>query len=183
MNILKEKLIGSHLLDICSGSGVISCEVLQKGAERVLAIEQDKKTAQICKQNLLTTASGLTHKAYVEVICAEAVRFLSKGRHQKAIKEKITNEGYGQFDLVYLDPPYESEIYSSILQSLVQGDWLREECVVICEHAAKQSINKPSEWIIKDERLYGKSQLLFISPPKSCFFDIGSKLQQKGPTQ
>ena len=38
INILGNKLKGASWLDLCSGSGAMACEVLQKGVKRVLAL-------------------------------------------------------------------------------------------------------------------------------------------------
>ena len=51
MNILADKLEGCKWLDLCSGSGVMGCEALQRGAKAVLAVEKDIKTAITCESN------------------------------------------------------------------------------------------------------------------------------------
>ena len=50
INILGDKLKGSSWLDLCSGSGAMACEVIQKGVVRVLAIEKQRETAKTCKK-------------------------------------------------------------------------------------------------------------------------------------
>ena len=54
MNVLSPHLMGSSWLDLCSGSGVMGCEALQRGAQRVVAVEKDSQSAQISKLNLKT---------------------------------------------------------------------------------------------------------------------------------
>ena len=58
MNFLGEKIEGCHWLDLCSGSGVMACEALQKGVKRILAIEKQRATAQICKLNLIDVSES-----------------------------------------------------------------------------------------------------------------------------
>ncbi len=163
MNILREKLNGSNWLDLFSGSGVMGCEALQNGALKVLAIEKNKKTAQICRDNLLSTADYLSEVKYVGVIQSEVNAFLRK------TSRNIKIEGFDEntiFNFVYLDPPYKNEkIYAEILKSLVIGKWLKKDSIVICEHSAKIPINPESKWIEIDRRIYGSTSLLLISHP------------------
>ena len=64
INILSEKIIGSSWLDLCSGSGIIACEALEKGARRVLAVEKNIKISKICKNNIKLTSQGIERENY-----------------------------------------------------------------------------------------------------------------------
>ena len=48
MNILRERLKDSNWLDLFSGSGIISCEAIEKGAKTVLAVELNRKIFKTC---------------------------------------------------------------------------------------------------------------------------------------
>ena len=162
MNILRSKLIGCSWLDLFSGTGVIGCEVLQNGASKVLAVEKDRKIANLSRENLLSTKSSLPDKKYVGVIQEDVIRFLEKGFN------KINLEGFGKdnrFNFVYIDPPYlNKDIYEKTLQKLIRWNWVQEDSIVICEHSSDFNINHQSSWIEIDKRFYGKSVLLFLSP-------------------
>ena len=58
-NRLAPRLSGCRWLDLCSGSGVMACEALQHGASLVIAVEQDRRIAQVARANLAAVASGL----------------------------------------------------------------------------------------------------------------------------
>ena len=161
MNFLGEKIHGCHWLDLCSGSGVMSCEALERGASRILAVEKNPQTAKICKSNLMTIASDLSDQKFVEVICREVISLLKKG-----CDNSHTGEGAdSKFDIVYLDPPYESKIYSIVLEKLLEGNWLKQNSLVICEHSTTKELNTPREWCKQGKRVYGNTSLLIISPP------------------
>ncbi len=161
MNIIGRKIQDCNWLDLCSGTGIMSCEALQRGARRVVALDHNKKTAKVCKENLLAIAKSQKEIIYVEVFCREVISFLKKGCKVSKGDEKKSP----RFDLVYLDPPYESEIYPSVLKLLLKGNWLNNESIVICEHSSSINLNTPCPWIEKDRRKYGNSALLLISPP------------------
>jgi len=175
MNILGEKIEDSNWLDLCSGSGIMGCEALQRGAKRVLAVEQGQRTAKTCRSNLQSVAEDQDRTTYTEVICHEVTNFL-KERCQQA--KKIKDQSI-RFDLVYLDPPYESEIYWPVLNQLLSGNWLKKGSLVICEYSPSIGLETPIQWIEKDRRIYGSTALLIITPQWSLLADTGSKLQQK----
>jgi len=169
MNILSSRLLGSRWLDLCSGSGVMGCEALQRGAEMVLAVERNSATAQICERNLEATRRGSDNDASIMVIRSEVLGWLSRGWDDDP------------FDLVYIDPPYGNGLYRPILDRLLSGPWLRAESLVICEHAADDTPEAGDGWIEADRRRYGSTGLLILSPPERCHLDgTDSKPPQTG---
>ena len=57
MNMLASELQDASWLDLCSGSGVMGCEAIERGVSRVWAVEKDPKTASICSCLLYTSPS------------------------------------------------------------------------------------------------------------------------------
>ena len=105
------------------------------------------------------------------VVQRDLVRWLQQGR-------PTHDPG---FDLVYFDPPYASGLYAAALDALEQGLWLRPEALVLCEHADKQKPAIPEGWRVVDQRRYGTSGVLFLSPPEHCPGGTGSRPQQTDP--
>lgn len=171
MNILAPRLLDAHWLDLCSGSGVMGCEALQRGAQRVVALERDGATAAVCRSNLEATAAGQKRLPQVQVVQRDLVRWLQKGR-------SISDPG---FDLVYFDPPYASGLYGAGLEALEQGEWLRPDALVLCEHAGQQKPATPEGWRVVDQRRYGSSAVLMLSPPERCSGGTDSKPPQTDP--
>ena len=78
INILGNKLRGTSWLDLCSGSGAMACETLQKGVKRVLAIEKQREAVKICNKNLIDVSNTIHHSIHIEVICSELISFLKR---------------------------------------------------------------------------------------------------------
>lgn len=171
MNMFQAELQGCHWLDLCSGSGVMGCEALQHGAERVVAIENNPRTAAICRENLETVASAHTERARVSVIRRDLLSWLKSGRPADE----------PAFSMVYFDPPYAAGIYNETLGLLHRGRWVQPEGLVICEYASNIQIEAPSPWIERERRRYGSSSLLILSPPGHYPGDTGSKQPQTDP--
>lgn len=178
MNLLGSKIQGSNWLELCSGSGIMSCEALLRGAKRILAVDRNNKTAQICKSNLISTASGISPLVSIQVECQEVVSFLKRGCQPQSMKS-YSEPKQRQFELVYFDPPYGSGLYKSIMDPLLKGKWVKKDSLVICEHDSKITLDTPPEWIIEDKRCYGSSGLLILSPPRNYHDDTDSMHLQR----
>jgi 16S rRNA (guanine(966)-N(2))-methyltransferase RsmD len=102
INILGNELEDASWLDLCSGSGAMACEVLQKGVKRILAIEKERKTAKTCKKNLIDVSNSLCHQFHIEVICQEMISFLKKGKQNKKIAFHSDSSNFEKiFDFVF----------------------------------------------------------------------------------
>ena len=178
INILGNELKGASWLDLCSGSGAMACEALQRGVNRVLAIEKQREAVKTCKKNLLDVSITMVDQSiHFEVICSELISFLKKGPENKKI-ELIKNgtSPKHQFDFVFLDPPYESGLYELSQELLLTKKWIKKSSTLICECSSKTLPTIHNGWELNKKKLYGNTCLLFLTPNQAlnCFDDTGS---------
>ena len=164
INILGDNLKGASWLDLCSGSGAMACETLQKGVKRVLAIEKRRETAKICKRNLIEVSNIMAPSIHVEVICNELISFLKRGPKKQ------------KFDFIFLDPPYESGLYELSQELLLSKQWIKKSTILICECSSKSMPRIHNGWELNKEKFYGNTSLLFLIPNQAlnCFDDTDS---------
>ena len=173
MNMLASELQDASWLDLCSGSGVMGCEAIERGVSRVWAVEKDPKTAAVCRENLMLIAGGRSPTPAIEVIRRDLVSWLKSGRPSSL----------PAFDIAYFDPPYGSGLYEATLLALLEGHWMTCRGLVICEHASNKKLTAPSPWTLVDQRRYGTSGLLLLSPPEHYHGGTDSKQQQTNPSR
>ena len=164
INILGNKLRGASWLDLCSGSGAMACEALQKGVKRVLAIEKQRETAKICKKNLIDVSNTMDQSIHIEVICNELISFLKKGPKNQKIQFIKDYQIPEKFDFVFLDPPYESEVYEITQELLLSKEWIKESTTLICECSSKSMPRIHNGWKLNKEKFYGSTSLIFLIP-------------------
>ena len=164
INILGNKLRGASWLDLCSGSGAMACEALQKGVKRVLAIEKRRETAKICKKNLIDVSNTMDQSIHIEVICNELISFLKKGPKNQKIQFVKDCQNPETFDFVFLDPPYESEVYEITQELLLSKEWIKESTTLICECSSKSMPRIHNGWKLNKEKFYGSTSLIFLIP-------------------
>lgn len=114
-NILQMQVPGSVFLDICAGSGAIGIEAISRGAKKAYFIENGREAVSCIQKNLHKT--GFEDQAVI--LRQDAVAAL---RH---IHEK-------EADLVYLDPPYKSDLARRILVALDAQPYITmDTCIVV----------------------------------------------------
>ncbi len=119
-------------LDLFGGSGIMGLEALSRGFEEVLVIEKNPKAAAAIKKNYKTL------KLEAELIIGDSLKLI----------EKITKA----YDVIYIDPPYESGIYEKILPLI------KTNSIVVVEHST--SIN--AGILPLKEKNYGGKKVSFF---------------------
>ncbi|QNJ06409.1 16S rRNA m2G966 methyltransferase [Synechococcus sp. MEDNS5] len=171
MNVLADGLEDAHWLDLFSGSGVMGCEAIQRGAARVWAVENNARIAAVCRQNLELVSASRGELVEIRVIRRDLMPWLDAGRPV----------GVKPFTHVYVDPPYAADHYESTLERLQTKEWITSDGIVICEYASENKLDPPASWTEVDRRRYGTSSLLFLSPREHCRGGTGSKQPQTNP--
>ncbi len=129
-NWLQGRTPGARCLDLYAGSGALGLEALSRGAASATFIEQERSVAQALERLLADwQAEG------ARVLCDTARRYL-KGPATPA---------HG-FDLVFLDPPFDSAELATVPSLLARG-WLAPGARIYIEHArAKPLPQLPADW-------------------------------------
>ncbi len=177
INILGTSLKNTSWLDLCSGSGVMACEALQRGVTRILAIEKQRETAKTCKRNLIDVSTSIDHPFHIQVICKEMISFLKSGPENKKIAFTIDSANLEpKFDFVFLDPPYDSNLYELSQEILLSKKWIKKSSTLICECSSKSMPRIHNGWELNKIKTYGNTSLIFLTPNQAlnCFDDTDS---------
>ncbi|MBD2175981.1 16S rRNA (guanine(966)-N(2))-methyltransferase RsmD [Pseudanabaena sp. FACHB-1998] len=148
-NILQSRVYGANWLDICAGSGAMGAEALVRGANQVVGIELSAIACRIVNENWQKVAKSVQS---FQVIKGDAVKVLPKLQPQF-------------FDLVYFDPPYQSELYQPVL--MVLPALLAEDALVIAEGDRLRPLpDHIGSLTCCDRRQYGQTALTFYRNPR-----------------
>jgi len=159
-NILNKKVENSNWLDLFSGSGAISCEAFNHGAKKIVAVEKDRITANLCKKNLFSLKDSDLRVKDIKIICKDVIPWIKNYMGTKLLgKDNIQNI---KFDFIYVDPPYKNNFYKSLLVDLFKSNLITKETIVICEHSKNEVVIEDYLWKIEDTRIYGQTKLSFL---------------------
>lgn len=148
-NIIQNDIQDSVVLDLFAGSGAIGLEMLSRGAKKVVLCDESKAAIEIIKKN--------TEKTHFQ----ERTEIYNID-YEKCI-EKVKNQ---KFDIVYLDPPYNTDYIAKSLKKIVELNLIKEESRIIVETDDAQRILKEIENIdveVTDRRKYGRATIIFLS--------------------
>ena len=140
-NWLQGDLPRARCLDLFAGSGALGFEAASRQAARVVMIEQNPEACRA----LLRNKAALSTTA-IEIIQTDALSWLKANHGQ-----------YRPFDIVFLDPPFASNLLGDALHTLIDGNWLAPHALVYTEYAAHRlASDLPTEnWYLHRQRIYG----------------------------
>jgi 16S rRNA (guanine966-N2)-methyltransferase len=122
-NILGARVEGATFLDGCAGMGAIGIEAISRGAKLVYFIDQSGKACQIIRENL----KSLEVEDGFKILQMDLIK------------------GFGvvnvQFDIAFVDPPYEREdLYESTLNRFGSAPLLAPDGLLIVEHSKRKDL-------------------------------------------
>lgn len=142
--MIQDKIVGSCVLDLFSGTGNYGIECLSNGAELAYFNDYNHQCTQIIKENLadfhLLDNSVITKLDYREAL-------------KKYVKENVS------FDIIFLDPPYKDQIINQILTFIIKNNLLKEKGLVVCELVQKEEYQS-DKLVLYKERKYGEKTVL-----------------------
>ncbi len=129
----------SCCLDLFAGSGVLGFEALSRAAGEVVFVEQNKNTVKNLKQN--AAALGANN---LSILQRDAVRWLQAGNMPQ------------KFNLVFLDPPFQSDLLTNISTLLSNSGCLAADAIIYVEHNSESDIVLPANWQLFKEKKAGQ---------------------------
>jgi 16S rRNA (guanine966-N2)-methyltransferase len=134
-NWLAPVTAGARCLDLFAGTGANCLEALSRGAAAAVMVERAAQVAAQLRQNVATLkADG------AEVVEADALAYLKRTVQP--------------FDIIFLDPPFASELIAACSALIEQRGWLKPGGLVYVEApAACEPLPVPATWqLLKSKR-------------------------------
>jgi 16S rRNA (guanine966-N2)-methyltransferase len=100
-NWLQPRIDQSRVLDLFAGSGALGLEALSRGAAQVTFVEKDRRAA-----SAIEAIAREWQEANAQVVCQSAVAWLAAKGNEPP------------FDIVFLDPPYDSDLLAEAAAAL-----------------------------------------------------------------
>jgi 16S rRNA (guanine(966)-N(2))-methyltransferase RsmD len=125
-DVLAPRLPGCRFLDLCAGAGGVGLEALSRGAGRVVLVERARAALAALRRNLEALAEGAAPVQVVPRDARDALAALAAAREQ--------------FDVAFLDPPYESDLYEPLLLELGESGLLAYDALAVAEHFHKRAL-------------------------------------------
>ena len=118
-NILQFELEGARVLDLFAGTGQLGIEALSRGAAEAVFVDGSSAAVKIVRENLKLCGFE------ARVLQGDAIGYLPS---------------LGRFDVVFLDPPYDSGLLEKALEVIENVDLLSNGGIIVCESRREKSL-------------------------------------------
>ncbi len=146
-SIIGKQVEDSRVLDLYSGTGAMGLEALSRGARHAVFVEKDPAAVQCIKVNI--ERCGCPEKTMI--VNSPVLSFLGTARMWEG------------FELVFADPPYESDLGTLTLKAISKNAKPLKRCLIIMEHAPDNPPGHgPGNIHLVDSRKYGNTGVTFF---------------------
>jgi 16S rRNA (guanine966-N2)-methyltransferase len=133
-NWLGDEVVSARVLDLFAGTGALGIEALSRGGAFAVFVERSGRLAGALQQNLTTLG-------------------IAEARVQRRDAERYLGGSPEPFDIVFLDPPFNSAIIGSICGRLETGGWLAPGGLVYIEYDGRAGRPPvPAAWDVVREK-------------------------------
>lgn len=136
-NWLAPVIQGARVLDLFAGSGALGFEAASRGAASVTLVDSHPRVVSQLQQNARLLAAG-----QINVCQSDVLRYLARPAEP--------------CDIVFLDPPYQSQVLEACFKGLENG-WLGHEAWIYFEHDSHSSApSLPANWQLHRDKQAGQ---------------------------
>ena len=145
---IDDRLYGSRFLDVFSGTGNIALEAISRGAEEAVLLEKDMDALKVIQENVTA--------------CRQDNRCTIMRGDSFASLNTLSRQGK-QFDIIYVDPPYQAGLYEEVLKNIADKQLLAQDGLILLECAKNTSLSiENSIFFIYKEKCYGDTCVLYV---------------------
>ena len=137
-NWLASSIDGKRCLDLFAGTGALGFEALSRGAGQVVFVESSVAAVRVLEESASTLAAtgALVHNA-------DALTYLKGGSQP--------------FDIVFLDPPFATDLLQDLCKLLDDCNWLADGARIYLEQNRDRPLPElPASWTILKEKTAGQ---------------------------
>ena len=136
---------GACVLDLFAGSGALGIEALSRGSSSAVFVELNNQAMDIVKKNV------------------SAARFSEKATFCQKNALDYLNQSDKVFDIIFLDPPYQGELYGKCLELIHKNSLISQDGVIVLEWDSTLSRPAiPPQFETIKERRYGRVMLTLL---------------------
>lgn len=145
-NILQAYIPEARVLDLFAGTGSLGIEALSREAKEVVFVEQNRKSIDIIKKNLLK----LNVTDPYEIVTKDVIAYLNKYSGEP-------------FDVIFADPPFTEEMAHDVMLAAAKAPLFHSSTVMTIESGRREKIEDDYGTIVRyDVREFGDKFLSFF---------------------
>lgn len=157
-SILGSRCENSTVLDLFTGTGALGLEALSRGAQKVTLVDFHRQALDLVKKNIEAC------RPFPDSITVHVMRHdLRKGLPPSL----ATSSNAGQFNLIFLDPPYSKGLCVKVLEAISNSNIYTNDALIVAEERSSESLPELcGQLTLTDQRTYGDTGFWFYSPTR-----------------
>ncbi len=141
--MIQDYIKDSTVLDLFSGSGNLGIEALSNGAKVAYLVDNNNIAIKTINSNIKKLN-------------------IDNAKVLKGDYKNILNNMNTKFDLIFLDPPYETNYLEESIKLIIDNDLLKESGLIICESSSLDKIIYPNNFEVYKEKKYGDKYVVIL---------------------
>ena len=148
-NMLAPELEGAYFLDLFAGSGQIGLEAVSRGSAYCVFVDNNRKACEVIEDNMHFTKMA-DQCMLMNTDAMSALRRL---------------DGKYRFDLIFMDPPYNQNLETEILQYLAHSTLVKDGATIIVEADEHTDFSYADAlgYTIQKEKMYKTNKHVFLT--------------------
>ena len=142
--MIQDNLKDSIVLDLFAGSGGLGIEAISNGAKQCYFIDHNNEVIKTLNKNI----NNLNIKDKSKVVLSDWKKFLNE-----SAKNNL------KFDIIFVDPPYEYDVYEKILEKVSTLNLLNDNGLIILEHANLNLKEEYNGLVLYKSKKYGNKSV------------------------
>lgn len=144
----------ANVLDLYAGTGALALEAISRGANLAVLVEKDGKAAAVCNQNVTLIIKALEKEGFFDSVAKVVHKPVSA----------FLNTDTAEYDLVFIDPPYEVTNEEVIENLTALSPRLSKNAVVMVERSSRSDdLVLPSGFELDEEKSYGDTKVFWLT--------------------
>lgn len=152
-DIIQNKVYGSVVLDVFSGTGSLGLESASRGAKVCYLVDRSPEAFNLLKQNVI----NLKFEDKCHCLNMDSYKAL----------ELFAEKGI-LFDIIFIDPPYSKEMIPPAIELIDKNKILDKKGLIITKIDTKEEIYEGTNNVkVYDHRKYGNTTICFYKYDES----------------
>lgn len=141
---IQDYLKDAQVLDLFSGSGNLGIEAISNGAKHCYFTDNNPEVIKVLNKNI----TDLNIKDKSSIILTDWKKFLNECPNRNL-----------KFDLIFVDPPYDYNVYEKILDKVSTLDILNDNGLIILEHQNLKLQDTYNNLTLYKQKKYGNKSV------------------------
>ncbi len=143
-NLIMPYMPAENVLDLFAGSGALGIEALSRGSSHCVFVESNRCAHSVLKKNIELSRQ----QSAAEVILTDAFSYLDRTSTQ--------------FDVIFLDPPYNKGLLSKAIEVIHQKNLLSESGIIVAESELGGETPPADCFAVLKSAKYGKTTVFVL---------------------